>query len=674
MQAKESIFPSSSQESGAMADIEGKTPQPLCDADGLPTWTSSKYGAQSIQDARVGATHARDVLMKLVKADDQKAVQADEQLRLVVEQCREDQIKSVQEFSHLRPIARYLAYNKLNAVQRAIIRRVLEWPACWHTVFPLLTVDGWFEFAKCSTGRSNFDAVGGGVWLERYAKKLHGRVTRSTAKFWGKYVGSDGIEYDSLSEVIQGSLLFFNKDLLEYEFSPRLPFRGQGKKAPRYCLADFRVNVRTGVECLYPEFTVENWMRFDNLENIQSSDQVVISALKQRRFKINEYKKLEMRLVETESQVYRDFGVQEYIDHLASEYLNQAGIHLKTEGFSAPLPGTKSQSDLTLSERALLLYTFQVKTVNAGTKHENQRIRSICFQIVQNRDTSTVEVELARLQGRQSRVRNGEWIGTASSEAVRKYCSEKKFSKPMYEAAYKKNQLPAGFPAAPRQSWPQWSWTTIQGKVPRSRLVRKYETARKMVQKWQLRTGRKLKSASKYERERENSRYLLRLPKQPDNKKAGGLIGFVSWPDFLGNHPELPRSKSKGVQDAIYAEVETADAATTASVLRREELTDAVTLSRYASHLYERIRVRKDWKSILAKLAGRQELVASMDEAVKILLNNRVFTEADYRSQRADNLQLQQIPLHFDRLGKGVFMQARDAEKLRANPPSGGRG
>lgn len=146
--------------------------------------------------------------------------------------------------------------------------------------------------------------------------------------------------------------------------------------------------------------------------------------------------------------------------------------------------------------------------------------------------THEVEVDLAALWGRPRRIRVAR--GTcASREVVEQFVRQSCLNKAGYSQRHKAGKLPAGFPSDPRQQWRDWSWWKARGNgVPRSELVLEYPLAKTIIGSWQRVHG-PLTGPVEYERARRSNVELHVLPLQPDNRKAGGLRGWVSWTDFL---------------------------------------------------------------------------------------------------------------------------------------------
>ena len=74
--------------------------------------------------------------------------------------------------------------------------------------------------------------------------------------------------------------------------------------------------------------------------------------------------------------------------------------------------------------------------------------------------------------------------------------------------------------------------------LPRRELIRDYNAAKARISQWQSVHGT-IAGPTAYERARKAHRELHVLPLQPDNRKSGGLLGWVSWTDFLAHDPDL---------------------------------------------------------------------------------------------------------------------------------------
>jgi hypothetical protein len=254
------------------------------------------------------------------------------------------------------------------------------------------------------------------------------------------------------------------------------------------------------------------------------------------------------------------------------------------------------------------------------------------------------------------------WNSSSPYQVVLQYAREQGFTKSAYEKAYAKGALPQGFPACPGQQWPEtWSWRAVRDEFPVSRMIWDYPRARKLVQKWQLRTGRRLTNGPTFETARECSRILRRIPKQPDNPKSGGLNGWPKksgWDDFLGCTTQRDAEIHTAREAQLIDEMASKNAPEVAAILVQEGLDRASKVQSYRK-LYRELYARADWREILDRCAGRSRLLKDPAEIVEILAAHRVFSEAGFQRKRRDDQDLQRIPHHLQRIGRDLFERAK---------------
>jgi hypothetical protein len=89
------------------------------------------------------------------------------------------------------------------------------------------------------------------------------------------------------------------------------------------------------------------------------------------------------------------------------------------------------------------------------------------------------------------------------------------------------------------------------------------------------------------------------------------------------------------------------------------------------TRLYTQLRNRPDWIKLRDMLAARIPKVKTPAEAIEILLFEKCFYLSDFIAQRDSNPNLQRIPKHPDRLGKGVFELARKTVGLPVHDAKG---
>lgn len=616
----------------------------------MTTTRATKYGPQEILAAWPATPDPRQLLLALTAEDDVRLLKANRTAQTLLALTRRRGITAA---NNLRTVAGKRAFQRyldLGPVGRPAFARIAGWKRAWTAVYPLLTDEAWFLLAKMSLSLRAFDVRGGGIWLAKRRPKLYRDVREKTLPCWGRPIAADGEACDSVAEAIHASFLFHNRDKIRYSHKPKLPFYGEGRRAPRPCVGDFYVEVLPHVDAVVRQFYVENWMSSLDLRPA-CEDTIVVAAVGRRHYKERGYAARELPLVNTEADIYRTDGADAFLRHLQEAYFLQAGVQLSIAGIKLPVPLSSAAVSLSSHEIALLLYTRGLKTVNIAKGSKVSRIRALASQIVLNRLTETVELELAALQGRmpRTRMRAGAWESTVTKEVVWAYCRERKLNLPLYRAAHLAAALPAGFPASPRQQWPEWSWREVRGDVPSSKLVRDYVVARAMLQRWQHRTGIALVSQGDYERERKRSRWLRQLPKLPDNRKSGGLDGWKDWDDFLGSRAQQMAADRLAYQDRLVDEIENLDAPGAARVLVREKLQVATDLASF-SRLYRKLRERSDWEDIRLH-CGQRKLLVKDPAAIRDMFRRKSIRSLyDFCRRRADDAELMSVPYHVERI------------------------
>jgi hypothetical protein len=243
--------------------------------------------------------------------------------------------------------------------------------------------------------------------------------------------------------------------------------------------------------------------------------------------------------------------------------------------------------------------------------------------------------------------------------AVLMYCRHNKLIRATYDNAYKNKNLPIGFPMSPSQQWGnEWSWRVVRGEVPVRLLIRDYQQAQVLITRWQRKTKIQIATGPEFEHWRSRSRMLKRIPKQPDNKKSGGLNGWKGWDDFLGCNIRAIAASRVDFEIALIVELDLLDSVTAANVLKREGIVGSVQLAKYTK-LNSYLHGRPDCKNILTISSGRQPLTIDYTEVINILALEKVFTERDFLMRRQDEVSLQKIPHHIHRIGTGIFEKVR---------------
>jgi hypothetical protein len=142
---------------------------------------------------------------------------------------------------------------------------------------------------------------------------------------------------------------------------------------------------------------------------------------------------------------------------------------------------------------------------------------------------------------------------------------------------------------------------------------------------------------------------------------SGGYPEWTNWGDFLGNvsHTEQQEKKDQiEFNSKLIAEFSLFDTAMAATYLKKLGLENMSKL-RNMKRRYAQLRNRSDWIELRNMLASRIPKFKTTLETIEILIFEKCFYLADFLIRRDSNPNLQRIPRHPDRLGKGVFQLAR---------------
>ena len=427
-------------------------------------------------------------------------------------------------------------YRPLGMRTREAVRRMLRHPRSEATMYQFFNERVWTKFAGSYASQSRFDQSGFGQYLALRMPDQYERIVAGNAAAWAHHIGEDGHRYESRAELILANLLHLNRHQLAYAPHPLLHFTLPGSR--RSMQGDFMVETLHGREGQPSVYVVECWgRRLATDPRIEASDPYVGWTLMRRRFKMARRDRYPGELLEIEAEVLREKGPTGFTTHCVERFAEK-GLAIATNGLVHVSRNCPTPDQASAEEIAHTLHRAGCRTVNLGIADSSRRVRALAYSAIRRRIVQDVEVHLAAFWGRPPRVRMAR--GTcASRELVEQYVRDRCLDKAGYARQYAEGSLPAGFPSSPRQQWPDWSWWKARGDgVPREELIRDYGAAKARIAQWQSNHGT-IAGPSAYERARKAHRELHVLPLQPDNRKWGGLRGWVSWADFLAGDLDL---------------------------------------------------------------------------------------------------------------------------------------
>lgn len=416
---------------------------------------------EDIAQARQGAYSPQQDLTHAATVYDSAIIARHPELRALVAAMRR---RGIMGSGHLRTPPHDLAWEFKGLAQpyRDLVRRVMDWPFCWTTLFPRLTEDGWREQARGCASSSAFIESGGGWWLRRHLPEVFAEVYRATSALWDTLLGADGVAYASLPEVIAANLLRRNADVVTYEAHPRLPFPGPGvTRKQRHCVSDFFVQPRAGVPCRYPAgFYVELWMLPLDADLGRRALPRARDYLERRRHKTRQYAVHELALMHVECEIFRALPcARSFLDHIQHAVFAQTGLCLALAGVELPAESADRAQRPSLADIVDCFRAKGIDSMSAGMRSDDARVRMLAHRVREERLRPALERLLAVAYGRRPHFRYADAAARAAAKVqVAAYVREHALTKAAYETRFRRGDLPEGFPAAPGAAFAHWSW------------------------------------------------------------------------------------------------------------------------------------------------------------------------------------------------------------------------
>jgi hypothetical protein len=195
----------------------------------------------------------------------------------------------------------------------------------------------------------------------------------------------------------------------------------------------------------------------------------------------------------------------------------------------------------------------------------------------------------------------------------------------------------------------------------------RFISGRKIDDFWAWETAKQFVRSCNFESKTEFAKHPKKggewgfIRKSPAAPPSGGYPEWTNWGDFLGNvsHTEQQEKKDQiEFNSKLIAEFSLFDTAMAATYLKKLGLENMSKL-RNMKRRYAQLRNRSDWIELRNMLASRIPKFKTTLETIEILIFEKCFYLADFLIRRDSNPNLQRIPRHPDRLGKGVFQLAR---------------
>ncbi|MDH6242356.1 hypothetical protein M2125_002182 [Polynucleobacter sphagniphilus] len=461
-----------------------------------------------------------------------------------------------------------------------------------------------------------------------------------SGKWSNQLYGIDGRKYASRPELIVANWLHYSK--IEYISHPKLklqetskPYRGDFQ-LPKVANIEVFMFSKDRVKC---RTNLPNWSK-DYLNNRQKKELY--------------YETEGLPFIAIEAGIYRQHGYKRYLSHIQQEFIN-LGLELCDP---TNFPIEYSQHDLGINW-ALDDFINYAQTNNIQFLSHFQEKAQDLYNLIKIKGLrKQVRVKLDELYARRSIAYKEELrpIEDVRADCLRLGIIERS----QYEHAHQKGLFPTDTPYSILQSYGITWFEFINGRKIDDFWA--WETAKQFVRSFSFQSKTEFE---KHPKTGSDWGFIRKSPSAP----SGGYTEWTSWPDFLGNvsHEEQQANKDKvESNNKFIAEFITLDTATAVTYLKKLGLENTSKL-KGMTRLYAQLRNRPDWIQLRDMLAARIPKVKTPSEAIAILMFEKCFYFSDFIAWRESNPNLQRIPKHPDRLGKGVFELVRKAVGLPAH-------
>lgn len=507
--------------------------------------------------------------------------------------------------------------------------------ADWLNLCKQFTSAGEF---RDSYGAAQSAADNSGLWPEIKKSMV------DSGKWSDQLYGMDGRRYDSRSELIVANWLHYSK--IDYISHPKLKLKETSKPSR----GDFQLPMVANIEVFM--FSKEGVKLRTNLPDW--SDDYLIKRQKKELY----YEQEDLPLIAIEAEIYRQHGYKRYLSHIQQEFIN-LGLELCDP---ANFPIEYSQHDLGI-KWALEDFINYAQTNGIFSISQYQIDAPDLYALVHIKDLAKeVRIRLDILNDRRSIAYKEDLrpIEDVRADCLRLEITERS----QYEHAHQKGLFPIDTPYSILQSYEMPWLEFISGRKVDDFWA--WETAKQFVRSYNFQSKTEFE---KHPKKGGEWGFIRKSPAAP----SGGYPEWTNWPDFLGNisHAEQQAKVDKIESNSkLIDEFSSLDTATAVTYLKKLGLENTSKLKEM-KRLYAHLRNRPDWIKLRDMLAARIPKVKTPSEAIEILMFEKCFYLSDFIARRDSNPNLQRIPKHPDRLGKGVFELARKTVGLPVHDAKG---
>lgn len=504
------------------------------------------------------------------------------------------------------------------------------------------------QFASAAEFRNNYVAAQNAAYRSKLWPEIQ-KLMIESEQWSDQLYGMDGRRYDSRAELVVANWLYCSK--IDYRSHPNLKLRGTKKLRK----GDFLLPTIANVEVF-----MCSEKGFRQSQDLPSwSEEYLIKRQEKELY----YEKQSLPFIAIEAEIYRAHGCKRYLSHIKEQF-EKVDIGLCAPN-NVPLEYSQNDPGIKWGLEDFINYAKANHILSISQfQHDAQDL----YKLIHIKGLAKeVRITLDALHGRRSIAYKKD---LRPIEDVRADCQRLNIiERTQYNKAYNKGLFPKDTPNSIRQSY-GISW-------------HEFIHGRKINDFWPWKSAKQFVRSQNFKSKIEFAKhpkrggswdFIRKSPAAPN----GGYPEWTNWNDFLGNISPSKRQRAKAnieLTNKLVRKFKTLDTKKSISYLKKLGLNNTRQLSKTNSRLYKSLLGRVDWKEIRDTLSSRIAKVKTSLEAIKILRAEKCFYVSDFLSQRGSNKNLQRIPIHTDRLGKGIFEKVRKSvglpicdTKIRSSP------
>ena len=496
------------------------------------------------------------------------------------------------------------------------------------------------QFSSAAAFTSSYAAAKNAVCKSQLWPEVRKLMVKS-GKWSDQLYGRDYRRYDSRPELIVADWLHCSK--IDYIYHPPLKL----KETHKPFVGDFQIPMVANIEV----FMLSKGGRRSQTDLPSWAEAYLVTRQKKECY----YEKEVLPLTSIEAEIYQKNSPEKFLDHVRYQFkklnINLCDLDNLQIGYSQHDLGIKlALEDFINYAQSNDIFSISQYQLDAPDLYAQIHINDLA---------KDVRIKLDMLNGRRSIAYKEDLrpIEDVRADCLRLGITERS----QYENAYQKGLFLIDTPYSILQSYGVPWFEFINGRKIDN--FWSWEVAKKFVRSFIFKSKTEFE---RYPRRGGDWDFIRKSPAAP----SGGYPEWTDWGDFLGNVDPKEQERIKAdieITSKLINEFKALNTKASVFYLKKLGLHNTKLLNKTRGRLYEDLQRRPDWIELRDMLAARIPKVKTPSEAIEILILEQCFYLSDFVSERDSKPNLQRIPKHPDRIGKGIFALVRKTVGLPAH-------